>query len=307
MAETKKIKFILCRKGFDSGFGGIPSPILRDNTLLSMTIPNKNDDEYPDKESYKDLKYNDKEYIEIINSLKNSRKKARETNFNYCHLDPDLRKDVIGRNGKWFAAFGQSENAQSYLNNCDVKEGDIFLFFGWFRKLNPNSDKWEFEKGEFKDYHVVYGYLQVGDKVEKYEDMEQKCPWHPHNNKNKYGGKPNCVYIAKQYLELDGVESKTYPGSGVFKFNSSTVLTNENKSRSKWIYRGFYDAGNIYTETRKNAMENDEGVQYKGQWQEIVLKNDNKKLYNETLDWFKKMLESNKDELLKSINQDYYY
>jgi hypothetical protein len=52
-------------------------------------------------------------------------------------------------------------------------------------------------------------------------------------------------------------------------------------------------------------MENDEGVQYKGQWQEIVLINDNKKLYNETPDWFKKMLESNKDELLKSINQDY--
>jgi len=30
--------------------------------------------------------------------------------------------------------FGQINAAQSHLENNNVKEGDLFLFFGWFRK-----------------------------------------------------------------------------------------------------------------------------------------------------------------------------
>lgn len=33
------VKFILSRKGFDSGSGGRPSPILPDGTMLSRPIP----------------------------------------------------------------------------------------------------------------------------------------------------------------------------------------------------------------------------------------------------------------------------
>jgi hypothetical protein len=37
------MKVILSRKGFDSGYGGIPSPVLPDGTMLSLPIPSKGD------------------------------------------------------------------------------------------------------------------------------------------------------------------------------------------------------------------------------------------------------------------------
>ena len=37
------MKVIFSRKGFDSGFGGMPSPVLPDGTMLSMPIPSKGD------------------------------------------------------------------------------------------------------------------------------------------------------------------------------------------------------------------------------------------------------------------------
>jgi len=36
-----RMKLILSRKGFDSTYGGYPSPILPDGTLLSLPIPNR--------------------------------------------------------------------------------------------------------------------------------------------------------------------------------------------------------------------------------------------------------------------------
>ena len=47
------MKLILSRKGFDSGYGQIPSLILKDGTLLSLPIP---DDKA--KTKYEDLKFN---------------------------------------------------------------------------------------------------------------------------------------------------------------------------------------------------------------------------------------------------------
>ena len=37
------MRVILSRKGFDSQYGGMPSPILPDGTLLSLPIPSKTD------------------------------------------------------------------------------------------------------------------------------------------------------------------------------------------------------------------------------------------------------------------------
>ena len=47
------MRVILSRKGFDSQYGGMPSPILPDGTLLSLPIPSKTDMET----KYRDLYY----------------------------------------------------------------------------------------------------------------------------------------------------------------------------------------------------------------------------------------------------------
>ena len=48
------MKVILSRKGFDSQYGGMPSPILPDGTMLSLPIPSKDDN----------IKYSDLNYIQ---------------------------------------------------------------------------------------------------------------------------------------------------------------------------------------------------------------------------------------------------
>lgn len=55
------MKVILSRKGFDSQYGGMPSPILPDGTLLSLPIPSKED-----TTKYTDLTWNGKSYYELM-------------------------------------------------------------------------------------------------------------------------------------------------------------------------------------------------------------------------------------------------
>ncbi len=76
------MKLILSRKGFDSGYGGMPSSILPDGTLLSMPIPTD------DKVEYKELEYKGQSYLNILKQLKPNFDKIT------CHLDPDIKKDV---------------------------------------------------------------------------------------------------------------------------------------------------------------------------------------------------------------------
>ena len=89
--NLKQMKIILSRKGFDSGYGGMPSPILPNGIMLSMPIPSNGD-----RVLYDDLHYERFSYRDIISQLKpNSNIISSE-----CHLDPDIRydgkfKDVI--------------------------------------------------------------------------------------------------------------------------------------------------------------------------------------------------------------------
>jgi hypothetical protein len=148
----KQRKIILSRKGFDSKYGGRPSPILPDGTMLSLPIPD--DDECT---RYDDLFFEGVSYLNIIRDLGYSKKVVN------CHLDPDLRYDVAIRNSAWRACFGQSGAAASHLKSNSIGVGDIFLFFGWFRK--PEYDinrKLRYLKGA-PDIHAIYGYLQVGE------------------------------------------------------------------------------------------------------------------------------------------------
>ena len=125
------MKIILSRKGFDSGYGCTPSPILPDGTLLSLPIPN--DDEVVD---YEQLQYNGKSYAQLISELTNGHFSDKK-----CHLDPDIRKNVFARPEKWQPAFGQEGAALSHLFGRGVGKDDLFLFFGWFREVEEMNGK----------------------------------------------------------------------------------------------------------------------------------------------------------------------
>jgi len=154
------MKIILSRKGFDSSNGGFASPIMPNRRLLSLPIPltprqmGNGEAGIP----YADLRFDGQPISEIINQLC----KGRFDTNRPSHLDPDLDRDRIeNRRQRWRPAFGQVGSAQTLLEN--VGEGDLFLFFGWFRHTALCNAHLRYQR-PVRDLHVVFGWLQVAQR-----------------------------------------------------------------------------------------------------------------------------------------------
>jgi len=223
------MKVILSRKGFDSAFGGYPSPILPGGIMVSLPIP------LVDSIKYSDLKMGKSTYYDLMADLKpRIRFNGEWLNLNEetkCHLDPDIHKDSIDRESGWKPCFGQIDTAQSHLENQHAGKGDLFLFFGWFRKTRYNNGKLEFDLRE-RDLHAIFGYLQIGEiaKVDHEFEVPKWMAYHPHTNKTRRNNKTNTIYIARDNLTWN----ELLPGAGRFMFNDKLVLTKDGLSRSKW-------------------------------------------------------------------------
>ena len=218
------MKIILSRKGFDSENGGIASPILPDGSMISLPIPSN------DSVCFDDLKYEGKTYQKLIEELRFGKK---QTIGNHCHLDPDIRKEITKRPKEWKSIFGQCDAAETHLENQGVKEGDLFLFFGWFKKTVEKNGNLSFVHGA-KDIHIIYGYLQIGE-IAKGRNVT-KYSWHPHS---AYPGGNNTMYIASDKLIINGVDMGV-PGFGTLKYSEDLVLTYPGMSRTKWKLPEFF-------------------------------------------------------------------
>jgi len=255
------MKVVLSRKGFDSTYGGIPSPII-EGTLLSMPIPSPDD-----KLAYEELQYKGCTYKDILRQL--SPRSKRFDKCPKCHLDPDIREDVrIKAEPNWKPAFGQIDQAQTYLQNKNVKPGDLFLFFGRFRKTkgDPAAGTLEFDKDE-PIIHAIYGYMQIGEIVPVNAIKKMKYRWHPHGSGERLNKETNTLYIPADKLSFD----KERHGWGTFEYSESRVLTLAERTATwrsidcllpEWIDKNV-----------TNKAEPD-GIYYQGQWQELVLKED---------------------------------
>ena len=212
------MKIIFSRKGFDDAYGASASPILPDGTLLSLPIPTKGNEQGV---AYKALSYQGKSYIQIMKEL------GIKTPVKRCHLDPDL----VQRNNKkikaWMPAFGQQGAAAKHLMNEGVEAGDLFLFFGSFKRTYLDKrNKLNFENDYVR--HIIFGFLEVGDcfNINKMSpDKKRKFQWHPHIQ-NDYG-KNNLLFVAPNNSELNF-------SSGVFKYAEQLVLTRDGYRKSIW-------------------------------------------------------------------------
>jgi hypothetical protein len=158
------MKIILSRKGFDSSHGGCPSPIMPNGDLISLPIPSK------DLIKYSDLQVDsNRSYYNLIDELKIK----NIDNNSQCHLDPDLRRDVIKGRRNWKPCFGQINQSQTHLYRRGIKEGDLFLFFGWFKQTEIKNGNLQFKKSA-PYLHVIFGYLQIGKIM--HVDTEKKVP-----------------------------------------------------------------------------------------------------------------------------------
>jgi len=226
------MKIILSRKGFDSGYGGIASPVLPDGTLLSLPIPT----------TEKGVTYDEllcsvgQSYQDVIKQLtKSSIKVEGEGIFPIaelsCHLDPDVRYETYPRKSGWKGIFGQAGSALSHLENNGVNVGDVFLFFGWFRKTIIENDQLKYDP-TCKGFHAIYGYLQI-DKIEKIKEtiFDEWAEYHPHVRRGEEAKPLDAVYISSETLSC----LPEYKGYGTFNYSEKIVLTKEGQTRSRWL------------------------------------------------------------------------
>lgn len=208
------MRIVLSRKGFDSQYGRIPSPILPDGTLLSLPIPTSESGR-----RFTDLTHDDRKYSDLIVDLGGDATMASGC----CHLDPDLRG---GNAPDWVPAFGQTGAAQTHLANQGVGVGDLFLFFGRFRQTESGTDGRLRYVRDAPAQHIVFGYLQVGEVVQG--DHVRGYPWHPHAE-NPEPLPNNTLYLASDQLMTTGL-----PGAGLFDYREDRVLTAPGQSLSRW-------------------------------------------------------------------------
>ncbi len=126
------------------------------------------------------------------------------------------------------------------LEREGVGPGDLFLFFGWFRRVEIVDDRVRFVKGA-PDQHVIWGWMQI-DRVWPVSttSIPSWAKYHPH----VAGGEHlqhNTLYVAKNKLEINDIEL-ALPGAGVFdKYDDRLVLTSKGASRSIWDLPAWFE------------------------------------------------------------------
>jgi hypothetical protein len=224
-------RIILSRKGFDSAYGGVASPILPDGTLLSLPIPHGGA-----PHTYDDLRYGRVSLGPLVEQLTNGRVRGS----NRAHLDPDLRAEAVERANSWRPVFGQCGAAQSHLASNGVGPGNLFLFFGWFRAVECVAGTWRYVRNA-PDLHVIYGWMQVEEALAVEPALAAARPWladHPHLH-GTYGAN-NTLYTACGRLELRG-ETLSIPGAGaIAHYRPGLCLTRPGaRRRSEWRLPGW--------------------------------------------------------------------
>lgn len=227
------MKIILSRKGFDSSkdkktkfpkYGGYPSPILPDGEMMSLPIPLEGER----------LSYNAitapgcNSYADIIEELC----AGAYIGSKRAHLDPDLVAGARPRQEGWLPVLGQNNKEGKHLDNQGVKEGDLFLFFGWFRRTKLVDGQLHYrvdDEGFREGFHAIFGYMEIGEIIRSKAEVERKS-W-LHNHPHAEMEEPNDrIYVATPNLSF----RPNYPGGGVFQFGERLRLTKKYYSKSKW-------------------------------------------------------------------------
>lgn len=194
------MKLILSRKGFDSTSGGQPSPILPDGSMVSIPIPE------PRSEIRTGVPYDQipgtpwGRLADVCAQLG----VAPEVVERGAHVDPDLEAGPRLRPTGWRAAFGQAGAAEAHLRNQGVRPGDLFVFFGLFRRTLELDGSLRWDPAS-RPEHVVFGWLSVGEVVPmaspRWPSMLATHGDHPHVT-HPYGP-TNTVYLAADACALD--------------------------------------------------------------------------------------------------------
>ncbi len=295
MSYSPAMKIILSRKGFDSTFGGVASPILPSGELCSLPIPEYKSQDHNRPRRYEEIMLGNETLGKIVSDLTRNRIKS----YDVAHLDPDLSFESIPRPLHWKPLFGQAGAAEKHLRNQGVKQGDVFLFFGWFRQVEEREGVYQYVQGA-PDLHVVFGWLQIERRigVEVLSEIPEWASDHPHYKEKPYSS-VESIYLSKDYLELPNLSIKKR-GAGVFKqFHPALCLSCSQRSRSIWrLPRWFYPDDTKHPlsyHSRKSrwTLEKEHVIlQSVGRGQEFVLDCEQ---YPDSISWLSDLLSAEDD------------
>lgn len=285
------MKIVLSRKGFDSTYGGVASPILPDGRMVSLPIPERPSAITPASRTYGQIHAGDFSVGSLVHGLT----KGALTPQDAAHLDPDLDAGSIRpRPGGWRPAFGQTGAAASHLRNQGVGPGDVFLFFGWFREAvepTPGQFRWKVDSANI---HACFGYLQIAERwpVAPLSALPKWLTEHPHHKPVPYGTVDD-IYLATDRLNLPGHHIDR-PGGGLLgPCQPKYRLTAPGRTRSVWHLPAWFHPLPPVPLTGHAAPDrwtpSDTGVflQTICQGQEFVLDCDQ---YPQALDWLAEIL-----------------
>lgn len=214
------MRLVFSRKGFDSTAGGCASPILPDGTMVSLPIP---DARSPIR--YGDICVHGHDVGGLVADLSGGSYGRRSR----AHLDPDLVASAFPRKRGWCPLFGQAGGEQTVLARAGVGPGDVFLFFGWFRRVERARAHWRFVP-RAPDLHVLWGWMEVGAVVDVGAGAGAVPTWaayHPH----VAGRAPranNTLYVARH--------------AGVFRhYDDRLRLTRAGEARSRWSLPAWFE------------------------------------------------------------------
>jgi hypothetical protein len=211
--------------------------------MLSLPIPDA-----AGTVSYDDLVLSNHSFGKLITDLKAKRKAKKGMkallHTDKAHLDPDLTRKLRKRKPAWRPAFGQCGKDSTILRKHGVGRGDLFIFFGWFRRCELAGGTYQFLTGE-PDLHVIFGYLRVGEAIRLAHDpVPEWAKDHPHlHGTARKTDAGNTLFVAADRLGLPGAED--LPGAGAFaKFADALRLTAPGMTRSWWrLPKWFYPDG----------------------------------------------------------------
>jgi hypothetical protein len=235
------MKVVFSRKGFDSQYGGMASPILPDGRLAPLPIPSGHD-----SATLADLDFADETIGQLLIDLSAGRHRLQTR----VHFDPDLGGKHTAKLAGWRPALGQTGAAGSHLHRHDIGPGDLFLFFGWFRLTECIAGKWRFVP-DAPDLHVIFGWLEVEEVlpiVTARDDALRRHPWiatHPHVAAPAwYTDARNTLYVGRK---RSAYAREKIVGGGRFRFMRPELqLTRPGHSRSVWsLPRWFAPEGRL--------------------------------------------------------------
>lgn len=258
-------RIILSRKGFDSSTGKKPSrasPIFEDGRIFSVPVHINTSD--PD--TYKDVEYGGINAFEAIKyAYKNARDGVPYHENDSCHFDPNLSVQP--------GLFGQQGNDQTELEKGGVREGDLFIFFGWFQTYSKEK--------ESIDSHHIFGWLQIEEIIHGTGQIKTYCDdMHIHHPHASGAWKKNTLYVSSSDLN-SSFGTLNGKGSGFFKTTDPKLILSEkmcSSRKSRWQLPKEYFPPSQQIFAVSNAKGPKKWMDPKnliidanGQWQELIL------------------------------------